>query len=104
MPEDRETLVGQRLLDADGITVGAVTAILIDPDTRRGEWLLIELSDGSGQRLLPVSAASADGAGLLRVPWPRAIITGSPHHARGTLVVSQAAAQRILDHFGMDTP
>lgn len=104
MPEIRDPLVGQRLLDADGVAVGAVTAILINPDTRRDGWLVVELGDGVGPRLLPVSAASADGTGVLRVPWALSAIAGSPAPPRGSAVVTDDLARRLLDHYGLDTP
>ncbi len=103
MPEVHDPLVGQRLLDADGVTVGAVSSILINPDTRRGGWLMVELGGGTGPRLLPVSAASADGTGVLRVAWSLSAIAGSPAPPRGSAVVTDDLARRLLDHYGLDT-
>lgn len=104
MPEVHDPLVGQQLLDADGMAVGAVTAILINPDTRRGGWLMVELGDGTGPRLLPVSATSADGTRMLRVAWSLPAIAGSPAPPPGSVVVTDDLARRLLDHYGLDTP
>lgn len=104
MAHDHDMLAGQQVLDPDGVIVGSVTSLLIDPVTRRGEWLLIELADESGQRLLPLSAASTDGAGSVQVPWDQATIAGSPEQSRDTPIVSVEAAHQVLEHFAMGAP
>ncbi|MBI5103892.1 MAG: hypothetical protein HZB46_02680 [Solirubrobacterales bacterium] len=73
VPGTVPALRGAPLRDADGITLGAVEALLSDAD-RAPAWLVVRLAGG---RLTVVPAAGAHPS-LTRVPFPGDIVRACP--------------------------
>lgn len=96
MPE-QDNLVGAAVVDPAGRALGTVTSLLVDPDSLDARWLDIALPSGA-HAVVPVHAASADGNGLVTIPYVESDLTSAPHLSGSVLTASTASA--LLEHYG----
>lgn len=97
---DDDTLLGARVVDGAGHTVGSVSALLIDPVSFEGRWLQLSLAAEPGPAVLPLMAASVDATGRLVIPYDVAAVAAAPK-PDGPLI-SVELADALLRHYGFD--
>lgn len=80
MGNGQDRLVGVPVVDSAGQAIGAVSALLVDPQSLQGRWLQIELADGDAVRyaVLPLAGASLNAAGVMVSPWTADTVAGAP--------------------------
>jgi len=91
-------LQGVPVLAADGSTLGVVRRLVLSARQHEPRWLEVELAEGAALRLVPVAAASHDGAALT-VPYSAGCLLTAPAHVGHR--VSARQARRLDEHYGL---
>ena len=79
---EASALVGHPVQGTGGQVLGTVTEVYATIGTAEPRWAGVDLGDGSSTALVPLATASFDGH-TLHVPYPRALVAGSPRVAGG---------------------
>lgn len=94
---EQDRLVGAEVVDPAGRPLGSVTALLVDPGSLDARWLDVALLSGA-HAVVPVQAASADGAGRVTIAYGEAELTSAP--GLDGAVLTARTASSLLDHYG----
>jgi len=99
---EQDQLIGTPVVDNSDQVVGAVSALLVDPESLEGRWLRIELADNGLQlrrAVVPLAAASVDPAGRMVLPWTAATVAGAPQVGNQ---ISAEQARALNSYYGLD--
>jgi hypothetical protein len=92
------SIVGDIVVDDEGIRVGKVIGVASRPDTLELEWLVVKTSVFGRQRLVPLAATTEEGD-TCRVTFPKDAVLSAPVPAVMTsLTLSERRA--LLEHYG----
>ena len=93
-----DPLVGAPVVDKAGRELGAVAALLVDPESLEGRWLRLDLTDNPAwppHTVVPLAAASVDVAGRMVLPWSADTVANAPQVGEQ---ISEKQTQ-VLDHY-----
>ena len=98
MSRPDEIVPGVTLRDADGTAVGAVRLVYADDETRRPEWVVVDIAEGS--RFVPVFPAEVR-AGEVHVPFTSATIAAAPYFDPDAGHLFRQNEADLYDHYDM---
>ena len=96
-------LIGEKLIDREGNTVGKITDVIVDSATLENEWITVKTGMMGGEHLVPVAVVEERGGddhGALRQEEVKAAPTVDKGHA----APSPSEREVVFSHFGMDNP
>jgi len=96
---DVAALEGRPVYSSDGASVGEVTAVFLDEETQKPEWLAVRRGLlGQKKVLVPIAEIDLRGDGVA-VPYTESQIDGAPQ-AEGD-AVSQETERELASHYGI---
>jgi sporulation protein YlmC with PRC-barrel domain len=96
-------LIGEKLVDRDGNTVGKITDVIVDSATLENEWITVKTGMMGGERLVPIAAVD-DAGERLSVPFAKDDVKAAPTVDKGHAAPSPSERQEVFSHFGMEDP
>jgi sporulation protein YlmC with PRC-barrel domain len=96
-------LIGEKLLDRDGNTVGKITDVIVDSATLENEWITVKTGMMGGEHLIPIAAVE-DGGERISVPFAKDDVKAAPTVDKGHAAPSPSERQQVFSHFGMEDP
>ena len=96
-------LIGEKLLDRDGNTVGKITDVIVDSATLENEWITVKTGMMGGEHLVPFAAVEANG-NEIRVRFAKDDVKAAPTVDKGHAAPSPSERQQVFSHFGMEDP
>ena len=96
-------LIGEKLIDRDGNTVGKITDVIVDSATLENEWITVKTGMMGGEHLVPIAAVDEAGD-QLSVPFAKDDIKAAPTVDKGHAAPSPSEREHVFSHFGMKDP
>jgi sporulation protein YlmC with PRC-barrel domain len=96
-------LIGEKLLDRDGNSVGKITDVIVDSATLENEWITVKTGMMGGEHLVPYSVVAEHGD-LIAVPFEKGQIKSAPTVDKGHAAPSPSERNEVFRHFGMEDP
>jgi len=96
-------LIGEKLLDRDGNTVGKITDVIVDSATLENEWITVKTGMMGGEHLVPIAAVDEQSE-QLQVPFAKDDIKAAPTVDKGHAAPSPSEREQVFSHFGMQDP
>ena len=96
-------LIGEKLLDRDGNTVGKITDIIVDSATLENEWITVKTGMMGGEHLIPIAAVDEAGDHIT-VPFAKDDVKAAPTVDKGHAAPSPSEREEVFSHFGMEDP
>jgi sporulation protein YlmC with PRC-barrel domain len=96
-----QSIIGQQLLDRDGVAIGKVTDVIFDAATLEPEWITVKVGRFGGEHFVPVSATETGGDGPA-VPFPKEKVKEAPVAEKGHAAPSPNERQMIFQHYGIE--
>lgn len=96
-------LIGEKLVDRDGNTVGKITDVIVDSATLENEWITVKTGMMGGEHLVPIAAVDEDG-GQIRVPFAKDDVKAAPTVDKGHAAPSPSEREEVFSHFRMQDP
>jgi sporulation protein YlmC with PRC-barrel domain len=96
-------LIGEKLVDRDGNTVGKITDVIVDAATLENEWITVKTGMMGGEHLVPIAAVDEDG-GQIRVPFAKDNVKAAPTVDKGHAAPSPTEREEVFSHFRMQDP
>jgi sporulation protein YlmC with PRC-barrel domain len=90
-------LIGEKLVDRDGNTVGKITDVIVDSATLENEWITVKTGMMGGEHLVPIAAVDEDGD-QIRVPFAKDDVKAAP------TAPSPSEREQVFSHFRMQDP
>ncbi|QBI56025.1 PRC-barrel domain-containing protein [Streptomonospora litoralis] len=96
-----QQLIGHRLVDRDGASVGKIGQVFYDDQTDAAKWITVRIGlFGSRENLVPLVGAEMV-YDALQVPWSRNKIKGAPSFDVDQHI-SVEQEDRVYRHYGLD--
>jgi len=96
-------LIGEKLLDRDGNTVGKITDVIVDSATLQNEWITVKTGMMGGEHLVPIAVVEDQGDEI-KVPFAKDDVKAAPTVDKGHAAPSPSEREQVFSHFGMDDP
>jgi hypothetical protein len=96
-------LIGERLMDRDGNTVGKITDVIVDSATLENEWITVKTGMMGGEHLVPIAVVEERGD-MITVPFAKDEIKAAPTVDKGHAAPSPSERRQVFTHFGMEDP
>jgi sporulation protein YlmC with PRC-barrel domain len=96
-------LIGEKLVDRDGNTVGKITDVIVDSATLENEWITVKTGMMGGEHLVPIAAVDEDGD-QIRVPFAKEDVKAAPTVDKGHAAPSPSEREQVFSHFRMQDP
>jgi hypothetical protein len=96
-------LIGEKLIDREGNTVGKITDAIVDSATLENEWITVKTGMMGGEHLVPIAAVQELGD-QIQVPFGKAEIKNAPTVDKAHAAPSPSERQQVFSHFGMTDP
>lgn len=96
-------LIGEKLVDRDGNTVGKITDVIVDSATLESEWVTVKTGMLGGEHLVPISVVEERGD-TISVPFGKDDIKAAPTVDKGHAAPSPSERREVFAHFGMEDP
>jgi sporulation protein YlmC with PRC-barrel domain len=96
-----QSIIGQKLLDRDGVAIGRVTDVIFDAATLEPEWITVKVGRFGSEHLVPVSATEPGSEGPA-VPFPKEKVREAPVAERGHCSPSPNERRTIFEHYGIE--
>ena len=96
-------LIGEKLMDRDGNTVGKITDVIVDSATLENEWITVKTGMMGGEHLVPIAAVEQHGDAI-RVPFAKDDVKAAPTVDKGHAAPSPSERNQVFSHFGMEDP
>jgi uncharacterized protein (TIGR02271 family) len=94
---ETRTWVGHPVSGADGEPVGRVAMVYTDPATGTPTWAAVDVGDGTSA-LVPLTGATAEAGGVLRVPYDARLVRTAPAFAPNAKLSADDVA-RLGEHY-----
>ena len=96
-------LIGERLLDRDGNSVGKITDVIVDSATLENEWITVKTGMMGGEHLVPYAVVAEHGE-QIAVPFDKDRIKSAPTVDKGHAAPSPSERVEVFRHFEMEDP
>jgi sporulation protein YlmC with PRC-barrel domain len=96
-------LIGEKLMDRDGNTVGKITDVIVDSATLENEWITVKTGMMGGEHLVPFAAVEERGD-TITVPFAKDDVKAAPTVDKGHAAPSPSEREQVFSHFRMDDP
>ena len=96
-------LIGEKLIDREGNTVGKITDIIVDSATLENEWITVKTGMMGGEHLVPIAAVEEHG-NQIQVPFAKDDVKSAPTVDKGHAAPSPSEREQVFSHFGMADP
>ena len=96
-------LIGEKLVDQEGNTVGKITDVIVDSATLENEWITVKTGMLGGEHLVPVAVVEERGDAIA-VPFVKEEVKAAPTVDKGHAAPSPSEREQVFSHFGMDDP
>ena len=96
-------LIGEKLVDRDGNTVGKITDVIVDSATLENEWITVKTGMMGGEHLVPYAVVAEHGE-QIAVPFDKDQIKSAPTVDKGHAAPSPSERMEVFRHFGMEDP
>ncbi|NEA40368.1 PRC-barrel domain-containing protein [Streptomyces sp. SID11385] len=97
---DPHALIGRKAVDREGARIGTVDEVYLDDATGIPEWAAIRTGLFSRDAFVPLEPSQLV-AGVLRVPFARALVKDAPDFGVGRHLSPQQEL-RLYRHYGLD--
>jgi hypothetical protein len=102
-PTGADWLIGHRLLDHDGSSIGRIGQVYYDDHSGRATWVTVRTGlFGTRENLVPLRQARVVDEGI-QVPYPRAQVKSAPS-VFADRPISVAQEDTVYAHYGMAAP
>jgi ribosomal 30S subunit maturation factor RimM len=99
----RRAIIGEKLLDREGNTVGKITDVIVDSATLENEWITVKTGMMGGEHLVPFAVVKEHGE-QIAVPFAKEDIKAAPTVDKGHAAPSPSEREQVFSHFGMADP
>lgn len=99
----RVVLIGEKLVDRDGNTVGKITDVIVDAATLENEWITVKTGMMGGEHLVPIVAVD-ESSEQITVPFAKDEVKAAPTVDKGHAAPSPRERAEVFSHFGMEDP
>lgn len=96
-------LIGEKLVDRDGNTVGKITDVIVDSATLENEWITVKTGMMGGEHLVPITAVEERGDSIA-IPFVKDEVKAAPTVDKGHAAPSPRERAEVFSHFGMEDP
>jgi PRC-barrel domain len=96
-------LIGEKLIDREGNTVGRITDVIVDSATLENEWITVKTGMMGGEHLVPIAAVEERGD-QIQVPFGKGDVKSAPIVDKGHAAPSPSEREQVFSHFGMADP
>ncbi|MET8555232.1 PRC-barrel domain-containing protein [Streptomyces sp. NPDC004959] len=97
---DPHALIGRKAVDSEGVRIGTVDEVYLDDATGIPEWAAIRTGLFSRDAFVPLEPSRLV-AGVLRVPFARALVKNAPDFGVGRHLSPQQELE-LYRHYGLD--
>lgn len=96
-----ESLIGEKLLDREGDTIGKITDVIYDATSLERDWVTVKTGILDGEHLVPAAALQAED-GRPVVPFPKDQVKKAPVIGKGHAAPSDSERRSLYEHYGMN--
>ncbi len=96
-------LIGEKLVDREGNTVGKITDVIVDSATLENEWITVKTGMMGGEHLVPFAAVEERGDEI-RIPFAKDDVKTAPTVDKGHAAPSPSEREQVFSHFRMEDP
>jgi ribosomal 30S subunit maturation factor RimM len=96
-------LIGEKLVDRNGSTVGKITDVIVDSATLENEWVTVKTGMMGGEHLVPIAAVEERGD-QMTIPFAKDEVKTAPTVDKGHAAPSPSERAQVFSHFGMEDP
>ena len=96
-------LIGEKLVDREGNTVGKITDVIVDSATLENEWITVKTGMMGGEHLVPIAVVGEHGD-QIALPFDKERIKSAPTVDKGHAAPSPSERHLVFAHFGMEDP
>jgi hypothetical protein len=96
-------LIGEKLVDRNGSSVGKITDVIVDSATLENEWVTVKTGMMGGEHLVPMAAVEERGD-QITIPFAKDEVKTAPTVDKGHAAPSPSERAQVFSHFGMEDP
>jgi len=96
-------LIGEKLVDRNGNTIGKITDVIVDSATLENEWITVKTGMMGGEHLVPITAVEEDGE-QITLPFAKDEVKAAPMVDKGHAGPSPSERAQVFSHFGLEDP
>lgn len=98
-----QVLIGRKLLDPDGNSIGTVTDVIVDSSTLEPEWITVKTGTFGKEHLVPAEMVEPQGEAIL-APFDKDTVKHAPAAGKNHVAPTSHERQEILGHYGITEP
>jgi len=96
-------LIGEKVVDPSGNTVGKITDVIVDSATLENEWITVKTGMMGGEHLVPIAAVEATDD-QITIPFAKDEVKAAPTVDKGHAAPSPSERREVFSHFGIEDP
>lgn len=98
-----QLLIGRKLLDPDGNSIGTVTDVIVDSSTLEPEWITVKTGTFGKEHLVPAEMVQPKGE-IILAPFDRDTVKHAPLAGKNHVAPMSHEREEILGHYGISEP